>query len=348
MKDNLTVVFYPNREFRLEKYPIPEPGPNDVLIDIHSVGICGTDVHFWHNLKIGDAVVNGPHIMGHETGATIVKVGKEVTQFKTGDRVCLEPALVCYKCKACRIGRFNLCPEVKVQSTPPNQGHFRKYLVHPANLCHKLPDNVSLQEGALIEPLACAIHACERAKVGVGKTVFISGAGAIGLLCLLASKAAGASKICISDIKPSRLQVAKKFGADTTLLVDTKDPQILANKVIVLMGEHPDITMDCSGTESAAQAGILATRVGGVVELVGLPPPMVKIPILQIVLKEIDFIGCVRFDHCFPTAIEMVACGQINVKPLMTHRFELEEVLKAFEMAHSGADGALKVMMSFA
>lgn len=342
---NLTLIFDPKDGFHLERRPIPEPGANEVLVEIHSVGICGTDLHYWHAKRIGEWVVDKPHILGHETGATVVKVGENVINFKPGDRVCLEPALICWKCTACRSGRYNLCPDAKVQSTPPYDGHFRKYFVHPADLCHKLPDNISLQEGALIEPLSCAIHACNRAKVSMGKTIFIAGAGSIGLLCLLTSKAVGASTICVSDVRMSRLEAAKKLGADHVLLVDTKDSQIVANKVIELMGGQPDITLDCSGTESAAQAGILATRPGGLVEIVGLPPVMVKLPILQHVLKELDLIGCVRFVHCFSTAIDLVSSGKINVKPLITHRFTLEEADKAFETAYAGLDGSVKVMI---
>lgn len=342
---NPTLVFHPEDGFRLEQHPMPEPGLNDVLLEIHSVGICGTDLHYWHAKRVGDAIVNKPHILGHESGATVIKVGGNVTKFKIGDRVCIEPALICWKCSACRGGRYNLCPEVKVQSTPPHHGHFRKYFVHPADMCHKLPENISLQEGALIEPLACAIHACNRAKVSMGKTIFISGAGSIGLLCLLTSKAIGASTICVSDIRSSRLEAAKKLGADKVLLVDTKDSQIVANKVIELMGGQPDITLECSGTEPGAQAGILATRPGGLVEIVGLPPVLVNLPILQHVLKELDLIGCVRFVHCFSTAIDLVSSGKINVKPLITHHFTLEEADKAFQTAFTGSDGAIKVMI---
>lgn len=344
--DNLTLLLDPSGKFHLEKQPVPEPGPDEAVIAIHSVGICGTDLHFWHERHIGDIVLDKPHILGHETSGNVVKVGKNVTNIKSGDRVCLEPAVPCWECHPCKSGRYNHCPYVKCQSIPPDQGHFRKYFVHPADLCYKLPDNISYLEGAVMEPLSCAIWACKRADVSMGKTIFICGGGSIGLLCLLTAKAAGASTVCVADVRASRLETAKKVGADHVLLVDTKDTQVMAERVVKLMGVQPDITLDCSGTESAVQTGIYATRPGGVVEIVGLPPPNGNIPLLQIVLKEIDLRSSLRFVHCFPSAIDLVSSGKINVKPLVTHRFKLQEATQAFETAHTGANGAVKVMLS--
>jgi len=344
--DNTTLIIDSKRNFHLENQPTPVPGPDEALIAIDSVGICGTDIHFYHEGHIGDIKLDKPHILGHESGGTIVKVGKNVTNVKPGDRVCLEPAVPCWVCKPCKSGRYNHCLTVKCQSIPPDHGHLRKYFVHPADLCFKLPDNLTLQEGAIIEPLACAVWACKRADVSMGKKIFICGSGSIGLLCMLVAKAIGASTICMADVRPSRLESAKKLGADQVLLVDTKDPQVLADKVIKLIGEPPDITLDCSGTECAVQTGILATAYGGVVEIVGLPPPTATLPILTIVLKELDLRSSLRFVHCFPTAIDLVSSGKINVKPLITHRFKLSEAAKAFETAHTGAENCIKVMIA--
>jgi len=342
--ENLTAVF-DKKEFKLVKGPIPTPGPKDALVIVDSVGICGTDLHLWHNGRVGDIELNGPHTFGHETGGTVIKVGANVTNVKPGDRVCLQPDIPCWNCEYCRIGRYNLCPNAEPQSHPPVAGHLQKYFVTPAEFCHKLPDNVSLQEAALMEPLSCVLHACIRAKVSAGQKVFITGAGGIGLLTMLCCKAFGASEVCISDVRTSRLEAAKKLGADHVLLADSRDSEAMAKKVIDMMG-LANVTIDCTGVETAIRTAIFATKPGGLFESYGLPPDEVQIPLWHCLKNEIDIISSVRFIHTFPLAIKMVSTGQLNIKPLITHRFKMQEIQKAFETALSGADGAIKVTIA--
>jgi len=330
----------------MENRPIPQPGPNEVLLRMDQVGICGSDVHYWTKGCIGDFVVKAPMVLGHEAAGIVDQVGENVTHLKKGDRVAIEPGVPCRMCNFCKSGAYNLCPDVFFCATPPHDGNLCRYYTHAADFCYKLPDHVSTEEGALLEPLSVGVHACQRAGVRIGKTVLICGAGPIGLVSLLTAKAMGASSVLITDISLSRLEVAKSLGADHTLLVGKDDEQSLASQIGAKLGGQPDITIECSGAESSIRLGIFATRSGGVLVLVGLGPAEVKIPIVNAATREVDIRGIFRYANCYQTALDLIASGRINVKPLITHRFKLEESLAAFETARTGAGGAIKVMIS--
>src|SRR5512141_2535439 len=181
-----TAVLHRAHDLRLEERPIPRPGPDEVLVAIRAVGVCGSDVHYWHEGRIGDFVVQAPLVLGHECAGVVVESGAEVTSLAPGDRVALEPGVPCRRCPACKSGRYNLCPDVIFMATPPVDGAFAQYVVHPADFAYRLPDHASLEEGALLEPLSVGIHAARRAGVGLGDTVLVGGAGPIGLTALLA------------------------------------------------------------------------------------------------------------------------------------------------------------------
>ncbi|GLD47427.1 sorbitol dehydrogenase [Lates japonicus] len=260
-QENLSVVLHSQGDLRLENRPVPEPGPNEVLLQMHSVGICGSDVHYWQHGRIGDFVVTKPMVLGHEASGRVVKVGSAVKHLKAGDRVAIEPGVPREMDEFFKNGRYNLSPTIFFCATPPDDGNLCRYYKHSANFCYKLPDNVTFEEGALIEPLSVGIHACRRAGVSLGSTVFICGAGPIGLVCLLVAKAMGASKVVITDLFPERLTVAKELGADFQLTVKRGDgPQQLAKSVEDLLGAQPHITIECTGVESSIQSAIYATR----------------------------------------------------------------------------------------
>ncbi|GFY59373.1 sorbitol dehydrogenase [Trichonephila inaurata madagascariensis] len=343
--ENLSAVLKKKGELCLENRPIPEPLPHEVLIAIHTVGICGSDVHYWKNGAIGDFIVRDPMVLGHESSGTIVKVGTQVKHLNPGDRVCIEPGVPCRKCEFCKGGRYNLCPDVKFSATPPIDGSLCRYFCHDADFCFKLPSNVSLEEGALMEPLSVAVHACRRALVTAGKTVLICGAGPIGLVNLLTCKAMGATKICITDIFQSRLDVAKKIGASYQVCVKDIDTKAAVEQIKFHLGGPPDITIECSGAEPSIRLAMLVTKSGGTVMLVGLGASEVKIPILEASLREVDIKGIFRYANCYPIALGLVSSGAIDVKPLITHRFTLEEALKAFETSYTGEGGAIKVLI---
>ncbi|OWK58837.1 Sorbitol dehydrogenase [Lonchura striata] len=209
--------------------------------------------------------------------------------------------------------------------------------------CAWLPDNVTFEEGALIEPLSVGIHACKRAGVTLGSKVFVSGSGPIGLVNVIVAKMMGAAVVVVTDLSASRLQKAKEVGADFTIQVKNETPQEVASKVESVLGCMPEITVECTGVQACIQAGIYATRSGGTLVLVGLGPEMVTVPIVNAAVREVDIRGIFRYCNTWPVAIALLASKRINVKPLVTHRFPLEKALEAFETTKRGE--GVKVML---
>jgi len=344
--DNLSLVLHKINDLRLEQRPIPKPRKNEVLIKMHSVGICGSDVHYWKKGGIGmkSFILKKPMVLGHEPSGTIAELGEGVTDFNIGDRVVIEPGFSCLHCDYCKKGAYNLCPDMTFCSSAPVDGTLCRYYVHHSKFCYLLPDNVSLEEAALIEPLAVAVHACRRSNVSIGKSVLVIGSGPIGLMHLLTAKAMGAAKVCVLDIVQKRLDFATAMGADHVVLCSSKEPEALAQQVIHVMGEPPDITLECSGAESSIQLGLLATKTGGVLILIGVGNRTATLPIMEATIREVDIRGNFRYVNCHPTALELISSGKVNVKPLITHRFKLEDSLKAFEVAHAGE--GIKVLIN--
>nr|KAF6388998.1 sorbitol dehydrogenase [Myotis myotis] len=305
--ENLSLVVHGPGDLRLENYPIPEPGPNEVLLKMHSVGICGSDVHYWQHGRIGDFIVKKPMVLGHEASGTVVKVGSLVKHLQQGDRVAIEPGAPREIDEFCKIGRYNLSPTIFFCATPPDDGNLCRFYKHDANFCYKLPDNVTFEEGALIEPLSVGIHTCRRAGVTLGNKVFVCGAGPIGLVNLLVAKAMGAAQVVVTDLSASRLAKAKEAGADFVLQITN------------------------------------ATCPGGTLMLVGLGSEMVNVPLVHAAIREVDIKGVFRYCNTWPMAISMLASKSVNVKSLVTHRFPLEKALEAFETSKKGL--GLKVMI---
>jgi len=336
---NTAVVLKSINDIQLEQRPIPKPKSNEVLVAIKTVGICGSDVHYWTHGRIGDFIVNSPMVLGHESSGVVEEVGSAVLNLKKGDRITLEPGVPCRSCDYCKEGRYNLCAEIQFMATPPVDGSLVNFFVHPADFCYKLPDHVSFNEGALCEPLSVGIHACNRAHVGLGSKVLIMGAGPIGLMCLLAAKASGATTVVLVDLKEERLKVARDLGATSTIIATADVTAELKSK-----GLGPiDITIECSGAEPAIRTAIRATKSGGVVVLVGLGPAEIKLPMVDAAVREVDIRGIFRYANCYPKALALISSGQVDVKPLITHNFELKDVLKAFETARDMLEGAIKV-----
>ncbi|KAK2167480.1 hypothetical protein LSH36_27g06046 [Paralvinella palmiformis] len=329
----------------LEERPIPEPGPGEVQVAIQSVGICGSDVHYWTNGSIGDFILRSPMVLGHESSGIISKLGPGVKHLAIGDRVALEPGVPCRMCEFCKKGRYNLCPEIQFLATPPVHGDLSRYHVHAADFCYKLPDHMSLDEGALLEPLAVGVHACTRGGITIGDKVLVCGAGPIGLVCMMTAKAMGADEVIVTDISDTRLAVAKSMGATHTLKV-SGEPNDVARVVRSVLGSPPRVSVECSGAESSVKTAIYATKSGGMVLLVGMGAPEVQIPLpAHILAREVDIRGIFRYANSYPIALDMVASGRVDVKPLITHHFTLEETLQAFKTSKTGEGGAIKVMI---
>ncbi|XP_003703421.1 sorbitol dehydrogenase [Megachile rotundata] len=345
-KDNLTAILYGINDIRLEQTPIEEPDHDEVLLQMGCVGICGSDVHYLVNGRIGDFVVSKPMIIGHEAAGVVVKLGKNVKNLKLGDRVAIEPGVSCRTCAFCKTGRYNLCKEMVFCATPPVHGNLRRFYKHAADFCFKLPEHVSLAEGAMLEPLSVGVHACKRADIGISSKVLILGAGPIGLVTMLAAKAMGANKIVITDLTQSKLDVAKKLGADATLLVKNNMTETeLVKKIHELFdGEEPDKTIDACGAQSTIRLAILVTKSGGVAVFVGMGAAEVKIPLIHALVREVDIRGVFRYANDYADALELLATGKIDVKPLITHNYKIEDTVEAFETAKSG-QGVIKVMI---
>mmetsp|Transcript_1856 Transcript_1856/g.6620 ORF Transcript_1856/g.6620 Transcript_1856/m.6620 type:complete len:348 (-) Transcript_1856:70-1113(-) len=342
-KDNKCAMLRKKDELVIESAPYPVPGPTDVVVNVKAVGICGSDVHYWTAGAIGDFVVRAPMILGHESSGVVVEVGSAVKGLQPGDRVALEPGVPCRSCAKCKGGRYNLCPDVQFLATPPVHGSLANFHAHPEDFCFKIPDHVSFAEAAMLEPFSVGIHACWRAGVTVGHTVLITGAGPIGLMALLAARAFGATTVLMSDINAHRLSVAEKMGADLTH--DASAGVELRERIRSGEVPEPDVTIECCGAPSAITTAIRCTASGGVVVLVGLGPSTVNIPIVDAATREVDIRGIFRYANTYPTALALVASGKVDVKPVITHTFSLEESLKAFEMARDAADNSIKVVI---
>ncbi len=342
-------VLHGIHDLRVESVASPgAPAPNEVQIQINRVGICGSDVHYWQHGRIGDFVVREPMILGHECAGTVVEVGTNVTNLAPGHRVAIEPGvprlstpLSHYYMKK---GEYNLCPDIFFFATPPDHGTFCETINHPADFCFKLPDGVSLEEGAMIEPLSTGIYAARVAPVTMGDTVVITGAGPIGLMNVLTALAAGASNVIVSDPVEARLKVARKIGATHTISGHADE---LEQAVLELTdGRGADVGIECAGHPLALNAAISAMRAGGTVVLIGMPPgDTATININDLIVREIKLRPIFRYNNTFPTGVNLLASGKVNVKPLLSKTFTLAQVPQAFEYVVANKDTCVKAIV---
>lgn len=310
--------------------PIPVPKDDEVLVKVEYVGVCGSDLHYYEQGRIGGYIVEPPFVLGHESGGTVVEVGKDVKHLKVGDRVALEPGKTCGKCEFCRTGRYNLCPDVIFFATPPVDGVFQEYVAHEANLCFKLPENVDTMEGALIEPLAVGFHAAKQGNAHLGQTAVVTGSGCIGLVSLLALKALGVTEVYVVDIMQKRLDKALELGAAG--VINGKEKNAVEEVLALTGGRGCDIVIETSGSEICAQQAIeMLVKDGTLVQVGYSASGYMNLPMSLILDKEITIKSVFRYRHIYPLAIQAVAEGKVNLKGIVTDIFELDDIQNAMD-----------------
>lgn len=322
------------REIRVEERPVPVPAAGEVLVRIGSVGVCGSDVHYYEHGRIGPHVVEEPLVLGHEAGGRVAAVGDGVPASRVGERVSLEPGIPCAQCRQCRAGRYNLCPDVRFFATPPVDGAFCDYVAVPADFAHAVPDSVSDDAAGLLEPLSVALWAHHKAGTGAGSSVLVSGTGPIGLLVVTVARALGATSVVASDVDPRRRDLAKRYGA--THLVDPRADDALD-------GVEVDAFVDCSGAEAAVLAGLRVVRPAGSAVLVGMGADELSLPVSLVQNRELRLTGTFRYAHTWPTAIALAASGAVDLDGLVTGVVGLDDVESA--LAPDPGAGHLKLVV---
>ena len=317
----------------------PECGERQVLVRMKAVGVCGSDVHYWKNGRIGQFVVEEPLILGHECSGVITDVGEKVSKFAVGDRVVLEPGIPCMKCEHCLKGRYNLCQNIVFFATPPDDGVLVEEIAYDEDYVFKIPDEVTdYGLATMAEPLSVGLFATQRIKPALGEKAIIFGAGIIGITCLLAAKAAGCKDITVADIRDDRLACAKEMGADQ--VVNTMKDQIPDNTF--------DFGYEATGADACYNLAVKCIKPGGRIAMIGMGPEIQKVDMVDYVCKEITIVPSFRFSNTYPLVLDLLKDNQEKLKQLITHRvpFSLEGVEEAFHIA-SEDPSAVKVVVEF-
>ncbi|KAB8203660.1 D-xylulose reductase A [Aspergillus parasiticus] len=337
---NLSFVLEGIHKVKFEDRPIPElRDAHDVLVDVRFTGICGSDVHYWEHGSIGQFVVKDPMVLGHESSGVISKVGSAVTTLKVGDHVAMEPGIPCRRCEPCKAGKYNLCEKMAFAATPPYDGTLAKYYVLPEDFCYKLPENINLQEAAVMEPLSVAVHIVKQANVAPGQSVVVFGAGPVGLLCCAVARAFGSPKVIAVDIQKGRLEFAKKYAA--TAIFEPSKISALENAERIVnendLGRGADIVIDASGAEPSVHTGIHVLRPGGTYVQGGMGRNEITFPIMAACTKELNVRGSFRYGSGdYKLAVNLVASGKVSVKELITGVVGFKDAEQAFHEVKAG------------
>lgn len=317
-------------------------GPRDVRIRLHTVGICGSDVHYYTHGRIGPFVVNAPMILGHEASGTVIECGAEVTTLAPGDRVCMEPGIPDPNSRAARMGMYNIDPAVRFWATPPVHGILRPTCTHPEAFTFRLPDNVSFAEAAMVEPLAVGIHAATKARVKPGDNAVVMGAGPIGLVTALSALAAGCARVWVSDLAQPKLEIAASLSPAITPV----SPGDLATQVLAATdGWGADLVFEATGSPHAAAGVFQPLAPGGCVVMIGGQSDPIAYDAGAAMVREARVENIFRYAHAFPRCLNMIASGAIDVKPLITRTFGFEDSLRAFQIAASAPPADVKMQI---
>lgn len=320
-------------------------GSNDVKIAIHTVGICGSDIHYYTHGRIGPFVVEEPMVLGHEASGTVIEVGEAVSSLKIGDRVCMEPGIPNPHSRASRIGMYNVDPAVRFWATPPVHGVLTPAVVHPADFTFKLPDNVSFAEGAMVEPFAIGMQAATKARIKPGDTAVVIGAGTIGIIVAIAALAGGCSRVIVSDLTQPKLDIAARYQGVIPVNVGREN---LSGKLDELTeGWGADIVFECSGSPKAWSNIIDLLCPAGAIVVVGLPVEPVAFDVALLTTKEIRIESVFRYANQYDRAIALMSSGRVDLKPLISATIPFEDAISAFDRAAEARPQDVKLQIEF-
>ena len=318
-------------------------GPKDVKIRTHTVGICGSDVHYYTHGKIGHFVVNAPMVLGHEAAGTVAEVGSEVTHLKVGDRVCMEPGIPDPTSRAAKLGIYNVDPAVTFWATPPVHGCLTPEVIHPAAFTYKLPDNVSFGEGAMVEPFAIGMQTALRARIQPGDVAVVTGAGPIGMMVALAALAGGCAKVIVADLAQPKLDIIGAYdGIETVNIREASLPDAVTQATD---GWGCDIVFECSGAASAILGMAKLARPGGAIVLVGMPVDPVPVDIVGLQAKELRVETVFRYANVYDRAIALIGSGKVDLKPLISATIPFEDSIAGFDRAVEARDTDVKLQI---
>lgn len=341
---NQAMVMTDVRKFELQDIDMPKVGADEVGIAVKSVGICGSDMGFYEGKAFSIFPDSLPFVLGHECAGVVYEVGENVKNLRVGDRVAIEPGVPCGKCEFCESGRYNLCPDVVFLATPPVEGALKRYISHPAHKVYKIPDNMSLTEGALVEPLSVGIHAVRRGEVSIGKTVAILGGGCIGLCTLLAAKAWGASRIIVSDLFDNRLKKALEVGA--TDVINSSVHDTIEEIMKLTDGKGVDVVFEAAGNPITAEQTSHIVKRGGTIVLVGNILKEVPFSFRNLYKKEAQVKAVFRYNNTYPTAIQAISTGLIDVMSIVSAEFPFEKSQEAFDKAVDDKLNCIKAVIN--
>ncbi len=340
----IALVLERQHELSIRDIDLPlETMPGMVKIAIHTVGVCGSDVHYYTHGKIGPFVVNAPMVLGHEAAGTIVEVGAGVTHLKIGDRVCMEPGIPDANSRASRLGMYNVDPAVQFWATPPVHGVLTPHIIHPANYTFKLPDNVSFAEGAMVEPFAVGMQAAYKAGIKPGDTAIVLGAGPIGTMVAIAALAGGCARVIVGDLAQPKLDIAAQYQG--VIPVNIREKDLVAEVSRLTDGWGADVVFECSGSMRAWETLMALPRPGGTIVAVGLPLGPVGFDVSAAMTKELRIETVFRYAHQYDRAIALFASGKVDLKPLISHTFDFADSIKAFDRAVEARPSDVKLQI---
>ena len=320
---------------------------NQIKVKVRSVGICGSDAHFYWDGRLAGWVVEEPLILGHESAGDVVEVGKGVKKFKVGDRVTVEPGIPCRQCEWCKRGEYHLCPDMVFYAVPGVHGAFADYVMSEEDFVFPLPQTVSYEEGALMEPLSVAVEAMKLGNLQLGDSIAILGAGTIGLLCTQAALVGGATEIFVSDVNPMKLEFVKRYSKNRITTIDAGKTNVLEEIMKLTKNRGVDKTFETAGTFETFHLAPMITRRGGRVTLVGIPP-FKEYPYRASDLfdRTVTLNAVYRYANDYPISIRLVEKKLVDLKSIVTHRFSLEEIQKGLDVVATRSDNVIKAVMN--